>query len=112
KLLAEFLDKAAGYLHDRGRPVIFWGEFPLKPADVPSLPPWLVNGEVNDRPFNTAFKARGIRQTIYVSTQGEERLFPDYYILPASEKLHTGRAGQPRVQDAFGKIANDPARRD
>ena len=112
KLLAEFLEKTAGYLHERGRTVVFWGEHPLKPADVPSLPPYLVNGEVNDRPFNTAFKARGIRQTIYVSTQGEERMFPDYHILPASEKLHPGRPGAPRVQDAASKIANDPARQD
>ena len=83
--LPNFSNKAAGYLHDRGRTVVFWGEHPLKPADVPSLPPYLVNGEVNDRAFNAAFKARGIRQTIYVSTQGEERMFPDYYIVPAAE---------------------------
>ena len=94
KLLAEFLEKAAGYLHDRGRTVVFWGEHPLKPADVPSLPPYLVNGEVNDRAFNTAFKARGIRQTIYVSTQGEERMFPDYSIVPAAEKLHARPSGK------------------
>ncbi len=112
KLLAEFLDRAAGYLHDRGRTVIFWGEHPLKPADVPFLPSYLVNGELNDQTFNAAFKARGIRQTIYVSTQGEERMFPDYAILPAAEKLHRGRAGMPRVPDAIHKITADPALQD
>jgi hypothetical protein len=74
------------------------------------LPRYLVNGELNDRAFNTAFRSHGIRQTIYVSTQGEERLFPDYYILPPAEKLHPGRPGKPRVADAVDKITGDPAR--
>jgi len=30
-VLADFTPKAAGYLHDHGRTVIFWGEYPLKP---------------------------------------------------------------------------------
>ena len=33
KLLAEFVTKTAGYLHERGREVIFWGEYPLEPDD-------------------------------------------------------------------------------
>ncbi|MDB5332237.1 MAG: hypothetical protein JWP03_3388, partial [Phycisphaerales bacterium] len=40
KLVAEFLDNTAAPLHDRGRTFIFWGDHPLKPADVPSLPPF------------------------------------------------------------------------
>ncbi|HET7101757.1 MAG TPA: beta-N-acetylhexosaminidase, partial [Terriglobia bacterium] len=46
KVEAQFLDKAAGYLHERGRTVVFWGEYPLVPGDIPSLPSYLVNGEV------------------------------------------------------------------
>jgi hypothetical protein len=34
KLLAEFVTKAAGWLHNQGREVVFWGEFPLKPGDI------------------------------------------------------------------------------
>ena len=76
KLLAEFVTKTASYLHDRGRTVLFWGEYPLKPEDIPSLPSHLVNGEVYGPGYDSAFKADGIRQLIYTSTQGEESLFP------------------------------------
>jgi len=38
KLLAEFVTKTAGYLHERGREVIFWGEYPMVPDDIASLP--------------------------------------------------------------------------
>ncbi len=112
KLLAEFLAKTAGYLHDRGRTVLFWGEAPLKPADIPSLPPYLVNGETYGKDFDGEFRAHGIREMIYVSTQGEERLFPDYFLLPETNKLHPGRPGKPRIEEATAKIASDPARRD
>ena len=93
KLLAEFLNKTAGYLHDRGRTVLFWGEAPLKPADIPSLPAYLVNGETYGKDFDAAFRAHGIREMIYVSTQGEERLFPDYFLLPAAKKCIRGLRG-------------------
>lgn len=110
--LAEFLEKAAGYLHERGRTVLFWGEAPLKPADIPSLPPYLVNGETYGKEFDAAFRARGIREMIYVSTQGEERLFPGYFLLPPAKKLHPGRPETPRIDEAVAKIAGDTARRD
>ena len=112
KLLGEFLHQTAGYLHDRGRTPIFWGEYPLKPSDIPSLPPYLVNGETYGRDFDGAFKAHGIREMVYVSTQGEEKLFPDYFILPEARKLHAGRGGSPRVQQASRKIATDNARKE
>ncbi|MDB5356617.1 MAG: hypothetical protein JWN24_3070 [Phycisphaerales bacterium] len=110
KVLAEFLDKTAGYLHDRGRTVIFWGEHPLKPADVPSLPPFLVNGETNEPDFDAAFKARGIRQMIYTSTEGEERLFPNYALAPADRLLHPPEKRAPRVAEAIGAVRSDAAR--
>jgi hexosaminidase len=110
KLLAEFLEKVAGYLHERGRTVLFWGEAPLKVTDIPSLPPYLVNGETYGKEFDAAFRARGIREMIYVSTQGEEKLFPDYFLLPESKKLHAGRPGLPRIDEATAKIASDSAR--
>ncbi|MBV6430472.1 MAG: hypothetical protein IANPNBLG_00585 [Bryobacteraceae bacterium] len=112
KLLAEFLHKAAGYLHDRGRTVIFWGEYPLKPGDLASLPPYLVNGEVYGPEFDPLFRKHGIREMIYTSTQGEERQFPHYYPLPQSRRLHAERPPARRVYDTFAKIAHDTARRD
>jgi len=81
------LVKTVNYVHDHGRSVVFWGEYSLKPPDIPSLPARLVNGETYGHECDGAFKAHGIREMVYVSTQGEERMFPDYFILPQSGRL-------------------------
>ena len=111
KLLAEFTTKTANWLHDRGRTVVFWGEMPLKPADIDALPPHLVNGETYGPQFDPVFAAHGIRSMIFDSTQGEERHFPEYVILPADQRLHTIRgASVGRVEGLVRKISTDPAR--
>jgi hexosaminidase len=92
KLLAEFVTKTASYLHDQGRTVIFWGEFPMKPDDIGSLPNFLINGELYGPKFDPVFRAHGIRQLIYTSTVGEEQLFPRYY---------PGPLGQGRLREMF-----------
>ncbi|MCC7154200.1 MAG: beta-N-acetylhexosaminidase, partial [Bryobacterales bacterium] len=109
KLLASFVSEIADDLHARGRTVIFWGEFPLKVTDLSSLPRHIVNGEVNGPETDRAYRELGIRQMIYTSTQGEERLFPEYVALPRSRRLHA-RQGAERVRDGFRKIAGDTAR--
>ena len=105
KLLAEFVTRTAAYLHDRGRTVIFWGEYPLKPDDIGALPSHIVNGEVYGPDFDPVFRAHGIRQMIYTSTQGEERLFPEYYLLPSSRRLHPRAEGTGRVEDMVELIS-------
>lgn len=111
KLLAEFVTKLANYLHERGRAPIIWGEYPLKPDDIPSLPSYIINGEVYGPGFDSVYKSHGIRQMIYTATQGEEPLFPDYYILPSSARLHPGQTGTPRVPGIFEYISYTPARK-
>jgi hexosaminidase len=102
KMLAEFATKTADYLHQHGRQVIFWGEYPLKPDDISALPSYLINGELYGPLFDPAFRAHGIRQMIYTSTEGEEQLFPQYYILPSSKRLHPPRSTEVgRVQEVF-----------
>ena len=112
KLLAEFVTKTATYLHDRGRTVFFWGEYPLKTEDIGALPSFMVNGEVYGPEFDPVFKNHGIRQMIYTSSEGEEKLFPDYFILPESKRVHDGYSGTPRVADNFEKISFDVSRKD
>ena len=93
KVEAQFLDKAAGYLHEHGRTVVFWGEYPLVPGDIPSLPSYLVNGEVYGPEFDRAFKAHGIKQMVFVSSQsGPNPLFPTDYVLPQSALFNPVRA--------------------
>jgi len=111
KLLAEFTTKTANYLHDRGRTVVFWGEFPLKADDISALPSHIVNGETYGPQFDPVFRKQGIRQMIYSSTEGEEKLFPEYFPLPESRRLHPGRPASARVADTFQKISFDPARK-
>src|SRR5438034_9624003 len=112
KMLAEFTTTTANYLHDRGRTVIFWGEFPLKPDDLASLPSHLVNGEVYGPQFDPLFKKHGIREMIYTSSEGEEKLFPEYFSLPAARRLHPEARSTRRIEDTFRKISYDTARRD
>jgi len=106
RVLAEFVTRTAGYLHDHGRTVIFWGEYPLKPADMDSLPTYVVNGELYGPEFDPVFKAHGIRQMIYTSTEGEEPLFPRYYLLPPTCLLHPNgeHESKGRVQEMVDLI--------
>jgi hexosaminidase len=110
KLLADFVTKASNYLHDRGRTVLFWGEYPLKSEDITALPSHLVNGEVYGPEFDRVYRRHGIRQLIYTSTQGEEPLFPNYYVLPSTRRLHDKSPGNGRVADMFNLISFTPAR--
>src|SRR5579883_2448946 len=112
KLLAEFVTKTADYLHERGRTVIFWGEYPMKPDDISALPAHLVNGEVYGSQFDPVFRRHGIREMIYTSSEGEEKMFPNYFVLPTTHRLHTDRSISERVADTFQKISFDSARRD
>jgi hexosaminidase len=105
KVLAEFVTTTADYLHERGRTVIFWGEYPLKPDDINALPAHLVNGEVYGPQFDPVFRAHGIRQMVYTSTEGEEQLFPQYHILPSSQRLHPAPIGPGRVEEMFERAS-------
>jgi hexosaminidase len=111
KVEAQFLDKAAAYLRNHGRTVIFWGEYPLKPTDIPSLPPYLVNGETYGPAFDRAFKAYGIKQMIYTSTEGDEPFFPDYYLLPSNELFHPVPVSN-RLESLFRTTSFNSGRQD
>jgi hexosaminidase len=94
KLLAQFVTKTANYLHDRGRTVIIWGEYPLKPDDISALPSHIVNGEVYGPEFDPVFKAHGMRQLIFTSTVGwKEFFFSNYYPLPAADHIPSRSGG-------------------
>ncbi len=111
KVLAEFVTKAAGYLHDHGRTAVFWGEYPLKPDDISSLPSYIINGETYGDRFDPLYKAHGMRQMIYSSTEGEERLFPHYFLRPTDQRLHELYEDYERIPTSLAQISADPARK-
>jgi hexosaminidase len=120
KLLAEFVTKTASYLHDRGRTVLFWGEYPMKPDDIASLPSYMVNSEAYGPDFDPVFKAHGIRQMIFTSTVGwKEFLFSNYYMLPPVDHIPSRSGGAYEAVDhgpgyvgqMLDTIENTPARR-
>jgi len=80
KLLAEYITRIANQLHQRGRKVIIWTEFPMKKDDINNIPRHIISGVYNDE-WASTIKAHGMRQLIYTSTQGVEPLFPNYYPL-------------------------------
>ncbi|MEJ7588400.1 MAG: beta-N-acetylhexosaminidase [Ferruginibacter sp.] len=86
RLLAEYITRISNKLHKKGRKVIIWGEYPLLPEDITSLPSHLVNGiNGNSEEYGSKFKEHGIRHLAFTSTQGEEPLFPNYYKLPVKK---------------------------
>lgn len=111
KLWAEFTNKTAGYLHDHGREVIFWGEEPLQVEDIPMLPPGLINGEVYSTAYNKAFRAHGIPQMIYTNSLPDDPLFPAYSVLSPNEQVHP-RAVEERATAAFNEISFTSARKE
>jgi len=109
KLWVEYANQTAQYLKDHGREVIFWGEDPMQAEDIPSLVPWLINGEVYSAAYNRAFHARGIRQIIYTNSLPDDPLFPAYYPLSPSEEVHPREMSE-RATQVFNEITYSMAR--
>lgn len=100
RLLAWFVKKLADRLHEQGRTVLFWGEFPLRKEDITSLPSHMVNGVYNNA-IAADYKNHGIRQFVYTATQGAEPIFPNYY------PLHTQTAVMADGSDrSSGRVAD------
>ncbi len=83
-IFVDFMNRAAKYLEERGKEVMFWGESPLKPSDIPKLPNTLIDAVAGqsslDRNGELAIEQKhGMRVLIYYSTKGGEKIFiPDY----------------------------------
>jgi hypothetical protein len=117
KLLAEFMSKAGGYLHDRGRTVFFWAGTPFVTDDAPSVPPYLVAGVAYGRGFANDLRDHGMREMIYMSMAGwQEYCFPNYYIRPSTESLQGSPGGMfeavppgpGRVPETYNLVPSTP----
>ena len=110
QVFAYFVNQTAAYLHDRGRTVMFWGEYPMKPKDLQALPNYVVNGEVYGPDFDREFHRLGIRQMIFTSAEGEEQLFPGYYPLPDEYSLHHPKTDIQHLVTTDGITSRDNSR--
>ena len=92
-----FVQKAHEFLAARGRRMLIWAEFPLRPEHVKLLPEGIIDGIVGDAAFVAPEKERKIRQLQYASIQGAEFLFPSLFTLEdergAKGSLESARAG-------------------
>jgi hypothetical protein len=112
KLDVDFTKKTAGYLHDHGRKVIFWGEDPLQAEDIPLLPSWLINGEIYSPAYNKAFRARGIQQMIYTNSLPDRPLFPSYFVLSPNQQVHPHVETEGQDTQVFNEISYTSGRQE
>jgi len=82
RLFVDFTNKAAKYLEDRGKEVMFWGEWPLAVNDIQKLPNTLIDAVAGHEGLERKDELRierehGMRVLIYVSIHGSG-LFADY----------------------------------
>ncbi len=106
----EFVKRAREHVTKRGRKMLVWGESPLLAEHVQMLPPDIINGVSSPQYVATENKL-GIRQLIYNSLQGAERLFPnhlpletEYLILGSDEGFAEGRLQETAANLSSGYI--------
>jgi hypothetical protein len=103
----DYVKAAHAHLSERGRKVIIWLEYPFLPEHTELLPPDLLNGiGGNDERLAVEEDRRGIRQFQYVSMQGSERLFPNYFSWTDGD----GQVKLGRIHDAIGAISTGQER--
>jgi len=88
----DFVRKAHEFLSKRGRRVIIWAEYPLLTEHIHLLPPDIINGILgsNEEFIREQDRCR-MRQLIYVSMQGSEHLFPNYFDHRDGREFKAGR---------------------
>lgn len=108
----EFVQRAHNFLSKRSRKMLIWGEYPLLAEHVNLLPPDIVNGVSSPEYLATENKL-GIRQLIYNSMQGAERLFPNHLALETDYLNLDGDEGfaEGRLAETFRNITSGAVRR-
>ena len=107
----DYTNAAYAHVRARGRRVIVWLEYPALPKHVSLLPPDLLNGVGGvDERIDAAGRQAGIRAFTYVSMQGVERLFPNYFgWTDARGVVHRGRIDVALEEIARGERDNPDA---
>ncbi len=101
-LWAEFARRAHDHLAAKGRRMLAWLEYPLLAKDLEKIPSGVIDGVVGDDSFVPVEMRKGMRQLLYVSTQGAEFLFPDH--LPIESLASDARLGEFEEVFTAGRI--------
>ncbi|HTE23622.1 glycoside hydrolase family 20 zincin-like fold domain-containing protein, partial [Flavitalea sp.] len=83
----DFVKRANEWMQKRGRQVIAWVEYPLLAKHIHQLPSSLIDGALGDNTSSPHSNKdwvdkennAGMKQLAYVSMQGSEELFPNYF---------------------------------
>jgi hypothetical protein len=103
-MMAEFIARCAAHLKSRGRQALCWGEHPLRPQDVKTLPSGIINAVYQNPAMSAAYREQGIRELLYCPTQGARPLFPDYYSIETADGSKPGR-----IENLFTTLSHSPA---
>ena len=93
---AEFAVKAHDWLAKRGRRMIAWIEYPLLKEHIALLPSGIIDGALGSASYSTKDWVQrenkaGIQQLAYISMQGGEALFPNYFSSQSAINRSEGR---------------------
>jgi hexosaminidase len=83
---AEYAKRAHDHLAAKGRRMLAWIEYPLLAEHLKLIPSDVIDGVMGEPEYLPIEKEKGMRQLIYVSTQGSEFLFPDNLALESDLK--------------------------
>ncbi len=93
----EFVNKARDFAARYNRRIFVWVEMPVLPGHVEKLPPDIIDGVVANQDYVVAEKKLGLRTLVYVSMQGAEWLFPNFF----DYKDQKGDLQPGRLKDAY-----------
>ncbi len=100
----EFVRRARDFAASRGRRILVWAEYPLRPEHVKMIPPDVIDGVIGEEEYLPAENEMGMRQLAYTSLQGAEFLFPNHLPNYTSAGGDWGPSSG-RLQGAFEAIA-------
>lgn len=101
----DFVKAARDHLAKRGRRIMVWAEYPLLPEHIKLLQPDIIDAILGGAAAAVREEnAIGMRQFSYVSMQGAELMFPNYFNLAdKGSKKARGRIDAARADTLTGK---------
>ena len=106
----DYVNRVHEWMTKRGRRVIAWVEYPLLAEHIHQLPSGLIDGALGSGSYGNKEwvdneNKAGIKQLAYISMQGGEELFPNYFAQTYQESQNDAPA-KGRLEEAAIAIPN------